>query len=252
MMLTHQEASELLAVYALDAVDEDEHALLELHLAACPRCRAELDDHREVAAALGNSVEPLPEGLWSSISRHVLLRTDEERAPIPVLLRAVPETGKSRGKGRMLSLAAVAIAAAAAAAVLGINLVSANNQVAHLQGALGETARTAVVAALETPGHKVVDLDSATHHQLAELVVLRGGQGYLAGSNLPTLSSKKTYQLWGVIDGQTISLGLLGATPHLAAFTLASTPRPSALGITAEPAGGSVLPTESMLAAGPV
>ena len=46
----------------------DEHELIEAHLAECPRCRAELDAHREVAAALGNSVEPLPEGLWSSIA----------------------------------------------------------------------------------------------------------------------------------------------------------------------------------------
>ena len=67
-MMSHQQAAELLAVFALDAVDDDEHELIEAHLAECPRCRAELDAHREVAAALGNSVEPLPEGLWSSIA----------------------------------------------------------------------------------------------------------------------------------------------------------------------------------------
>ena len=40
------------------------------------------------------------------------------------------------------------------------------------------------------------------------------GQGYLVKSDLPTLSSAKTYQLWGVINGQPISLGLLGQAPH--------------------------------------
>ncbi len=45
------------------------------------------------------------------------------------------------------------------------------------------------------------------------------GQGYLVKSNLPTLSAAKTYQLWGVIKGRAISLGLLGQAPHAVAFT---------------------------------
>ena len=83
-------------------------------------------------------------------------------------------------------------------------------------------------------------------------MVTPSGQGYLVKSNLPTLSSAQTYQLWGVINGKAISLGLLGRTPNRAAFTLAGSPTPSKLGITVEPAGGSVVPTGSMLAAGTV
>jgi anti-sigma-K factor RskA len=82
--------------------------------------------------------------------------------------------------------------------------------------------------------------------------VVPGGQGYLVKSNLPTLSSAKTYQLWGVINGRAISLGLLGQDPHGAAFSLGGSSHPSTLGITVEPAGGSVVPTGSMLAAGTV
>ena len=86
-MMSHEEAAELLAVFALDAVEPDEHELIEAHLAECPRCRAELDAHREVAAALGNSVEPLPEGLWSSIASALPPRRDEEPPPMPTLVR---------------------------------------------------------------------------------------------------------------------------------------------------------------------
>ena len=78
------------------------------------------------------------------------------------------------------------------------------------------------------------------------------GQGYLVKSNLPTLPATKTYQLWGVINGRAISLGLLGQAPHAVAFSLAGSPQPSKLGITVEPAGGSVVPTGAMLAAGTV
>ena len=271
-MMSHQQAAELLAVFALDALDDDEHEMIEAHLAECPRCRAELDAHREVAAALGNSVEPLPEGLWSSIAGALPPHRDQEPPPMPTLVRdqtapdaparlparrratfATPRPARRRAsRGRLFSVASLAVAAAAVAAVLGVNLVDAKNQVAHLQGAIGETAHTAVLAALETPGHKVVRLKSTSGQQLAEFVVLPSGQGYLVDSRLPELSPEETYQLWGVVDGQTISVGVLGRAPHLVTFTLAGSPEESRLGITAEPAGGSILPSRAMLASGTV
>jgi anti-sigma factor RsiW len=269
-MMGHDEASDLLAVFALDAVDSDEHEEIEAHLAECPRCRAELDAHRDVAAALGNSVESLPEGLWSSIASR-LPRPDEEPPPMPTLLRdepvpvpaPAPEERPSHGfrtprasrashrrasRGRLVSLASLAVAAAAVAAVLGVNLVHDNNQISNLKNATSASA----YAALHTPGHKVVNVESARHVELAQFVVLPSGQGYLVKSSLPTLSSTKTYQLWGVINGRAISLGLLGQAPHAVAFTLAGSPQPSKLGITVEPAEGSVVPTSPMLAAGTV
>ena len=85
-MITHEEANELLASFALDAVDGDEHGRIEQHLAECPRCRAELDAFRDVAAAMGNSVEPLPEGLWSNISSRLPERQGEEPPPMPRLV----------------------------------------------------------------------------------------------------------------------------------------------------------------------
>ena len=268
-MMSHQEAAELLAVFALDALEGDEHELIEAHLAECPRCRAELDAHREVAAALGNSVEPLPEGLWSSIAGALPPHRDQEPPPMPTLVRdqtapdaaarsdaaapaapfATPRPARRRAsRGRLFSVASLAVAAAAVAAVLGISLVHDNNQISHLQHATSASA----TAALRVPGHKVVNVESAHHVQLAQFVVLPSGQGYLVKSNLPTLSSAQTYQLWGVINGRAISLGLLGQTPHAAGFTFAGSPTPSKLAITVEPAGGSVVPTGSMLATGTV
>jgi anti-sigma-K factor RskA len=262
-MMTHQQASELLAVFALDAVDSDEQELIEAHLAECPRCRAELDAHRDVAAALGNSVEQLPEGLWSSIASRLPARPAEEPPPMPTLVREgsaheertaatfrTPSPAPRRAsRGRLFSVASLAVAAAAVAAVLGVNLVHANDQISSLHHA----APASAVAALKVPGHKVVDAESARHVELAQFVVLpSSGQGYLLKSKLPTLSSTQTYQLWGVIDGQAISLGLLGQDPHGAAFTWGGSTQPSKLGITVEPAGGSVVPTGTMLAAGTV
>jgi anti-sigma-K factor RskA len=155
-------------------------------------------------------------------------------------------------RSRFAVVASIAVAAAAVAIVLGVNLAHDNHQISQLQTAVGTSSHTAVVAALDTPGHKLVNVETPGHNQVAQFVVVPSGQGYLVKSELPALSSNKTYQLWGVFDGRSISLGLLGQSPHQATFTSAGSKSPSALAITVEPAGGSVVPTGAMRATGTV
>jgi anti-sigma factor RsiW len=261
--MTHDEVSELLGAFALDAVDHDEYEAIEAHLAECPRCRAEVDAHREVAAALGNSVEPLPEGLWEGIASRLPPRQDADVPPMPLLVRAGGEE-KEPPAARMLrpparpsrirlaAAGAIAVAAAVAAIVLGVNLAHDDHQISQLQQVVGRSPHAAVEAALHTRGHKLVNVESPSHQQLAQFVMVPDGRGYLVTSTLPALSSSQTYQLWGVIDGRTISLGLLGQSPHQVTFTSAGSRTPSSLAITVEPAGGSVTPTPPMLGTGTV
>jgi anti-sigma-K factor RskA len=265
-MMTHEEVSELLAVFALDAVARDEHDEIEAHLLGCPRCRAELDAHREVAAALGNSVETLPEGLWSSISSRLPARFDEAPPPMPRLPGAPrdeeiererpPRPAPSgRRRPRRVGTAVIGTVAAIAAAIvafLAVSIVHDNQRITSLQDAARTSAHSAIVAAFHTSGHKVVNLESSDHRLLAEFVVVPDGRGYLVKSNLPVLPSGDTYQLWGQFDGHSISLGLLGRSPNQATFTSAGSRSPSALAVTVEPAVGSVTPTLPMVATGPI
>ena len=126
------------------------------------------------------------------------------------------------------------MAAAAVAVVLGISLVRADNRVSNLQAAAAKSDGT-VAAALRTPGHRLVDLDTSSHTELAQVVVVPSGQGFLVSSTLPSLGAGRTYQLWAIEGNQPISLGLLGGAPGRAAFTMAGSTRPSHLSITAEP-----------------
>lgn len=71
--MTHAEIAELLGAYALDAVSPDEAAEIEEHLAECPRCRAEVSAHREVAGVLGNLSGTAPAGLWGRIADELAL-----------------------------------------------------------------------------------------------------------------------------------------------------------------------------------
>jgi hypothetical protein len=260
-MMTHDEVSELLATYSLDAVSRGEQTQIETHLAECPRCRAELDAHREVAAAMGNSVEPLPEGLWSSIVSRLPERPDEEVPPMPRLGAGEPIPITSRPRryrrrlphGPLATVGSIAVAAAAAAVVLGIGLVHADNQVNNLHTTASQKLSSTVRAALETPGSKEVNLDSpSSHARLAEFVVVRDGLGYLMKSSLPKLSSNHVYQLWGIRGSRPISLGLLGSAPSQSTFTMAGASKPARLSITVEPAGGTVAPTTPVVASGPV
>ncbi|MGP0031053.1 MAG: anti-sigma factor domain-containing protein [Acidimicrobiales bacterium] len=269
--MTHEETVEILATYALDAVEADEREAVERHLADCPRCRIELDALREVTTALGNSVEPLPEGLWSSIAARLDGRHDEVPRPMPRLVAGDDGDGDGDGdgaattvgmrpssssrdgfRGRIAAIGAVVVAAAAIITVLGVSLVHADDQVSQLRNTTGGAAPSGVVSALEAPGHKVVDLEGAGHHMVAQFVVVPDGRGYLVSSSLPPLSDQHTYQLWGIVGGRPISLGLLGQSPDQAAFTLAGTEGASRLAITVEPAGGAVVPARSLVAQGTV
>lgn len=66
--LTVPEIEELLGAYALDAVDADERAAVDAHLAQCPRCRAELAGHLEVASWMAGGGSRAPEGIWDRIA----------------------------------------------------------------------------------------------------------------------------------------------------------------------------------------
>jgi hypothetical protein len=260
--MTHDEAHELLPAYALDAVAKREREDVEAHLSTCPRCAAELSALRDVAAALGNSVEPVQEGVWSAISSRLVV-PDHAELPPPHLkifsdgtvshspVEGSHKAPRSRtGRRYLMVVTSVAAAAVAATAVLGLNLARTSDQNDRLQAQLG-TNNSSIVAALETPGHTLVNLRAANRAKVAQIVLLPSGRGYLVSSSLPKLKADQTYQLWGVFGGQATSLGLLGSAPNQAAFTVAGGAVPSQLGVTVEPPSGSVVPSTAMVASGP-
>jgi anti-sigma-K factor RskA len=266
-VISHEDASELLGAYALDAVDGAELTEVEEHLATCPRCRAELDGLREAAGALGNSVEPPPEELWSRISDGLGGHSgeDEEPPPMPELTAGKPERKRFRApspgrtrriRSNALLLGAVAVAASAVAVVLGISLVRSQDNAANLQQSMAReqaaARRTAAEVALHTPGHRVVTLVNSAHVDMARFVIVPGGRGYLVSSSLPSLPNGQTYQLWGITGTTPISLGLLGGSPHGSTFTVAGAPLTAELALTAEPSGGTVAPTGAIVASGTI
>ena len=69
---------------------------------------------------------------------------------------------------------------------------------------------------------------------------------------MAALPSQETYQLWASIDGQLVSLGVLGSDPKVATFTFDSGAKVEAFAITAEQEGGVAQPTHKPLVEGTV
>lgn len=95
----YDEFSDLLGAYALDAVDADEREQIELHLATCPRCRAEVAEHREVASFLSHAGAPAPDGVWDRIAEELAPPAPPMRmAILPSGEAVAPETGAAPGE----------------------------------------------------------------------------------------------------------------------------------------------------------
>jgi anti-sigma factor RsiW len=233
--LSHAQAEELLGAYAVDAVDADEREALERHLHECPRCRAEVADHRTVASFLGSAGGRAPEGLWDRIAGSL-----EEPPPELRLAPVVPlQEARDRRSVSLRVGAAAAAVAAAVIAVLGVQVVHLNDQVDNLAGPQRPDAAllTAATHALADPQARRAAMRSSDGQLTAEAVVLPDGTGFLVADRLPSLPSDRTYQLWAVTGGEKISAGVLGSRPGVVAFRYAASDV-SAFAVTAERAGG--------------
>jgi anti-sigma factor RsiW len=244
--LTHEEATDLLGAFALDAVEPDEREAVEDHLRDCPRCRAEVADHRGVASFLASGGGRAPDGLWDRIAGAL-----DESPPELRLAPVVPLS--SRRSVSMRVGAGAAAVAAAVIAFLGVQVVHLNNQVDNL--AAPRRAQTDLVVAanhaLVDPAARRAALRSPDGRLAAEAVVLPDGTGFMVASTLPVLPAGRTYQLWAVTSGQKISAGVLGRDPQLVAFRYADT-GVSAFALTDEQAGGVVASANSPVLLGPV
>lgn len=234
----HDEAGELLGAYALDALDRPERDAIERHLAGCPRCRAEVMEHREVAAMLAHTGGEAPADVWNRITGAL-----EERPPALRLVPVPPPRPRRR------RLAVVVAVAAAVAVVVGGVAVHEVRRIDQLDAALaGDALERAAITALADPRARTVDL-RATDRDLAVRVAVRpDGTAFLAAAALPGLAAGRTYQLWILRGAEKISAGILGRDPGVVAFRVAAPV--DGFAITDEVAGGVVQTSNRPLVAG--
>jgi anti-sigma-K factor RskA len=242
--MTHAEVTELLGAYALDAIDVDERALVEDHLRDCPRCRAELAQHREVAAHLAYVGAPAPEGVWGRISAEL---GSTEPAPHLPRLYVRPRRWMAPAIGIAAAILALAVGA------LGWQLHNEQGKVVALQAQAGQVHLQQLMNSATTDSSSTrLALASVDRRIRVDVVLAADGTGYLsANGTLSALPDTQTYQLWGRTGDRTVSLGVIGNHPQVVAFP-ASAADFSAMALTVERAGGVVQTTHAPVAAGTV
>jgi anti-sigma factor RsiW len=224
------EIDELLGAYALDAVDEDERRAVEEYLLASPRARMEVQDHREVATMLAWSGMDAPDGLWERIAGSLDAPAVAPTGELGRVLALRPPRPSPR-----LRTTGAWLGACAAAALIVVVAIKFSRPAGDTFSANG--IERAVAQAVANPASVEAQLVSSTDASLkVRAVVDPQGHGYLLADSLPALDASHTYQLWGQINGQLISLGVLGPRPETAIFTVSGTV--TQLAITDEAEGG--------------
>lgn len=216
----HDEVAGLVAVYALDAVaDPDEREQVERHLDGCARCREELAQHLAVAAAVVDD-GPAPAALWDRIAGEAF---GDVQPAHDAGARVVPLRSWRRLGASVLS----------AAAVIALVLVGAS----VLSDDPRATPAELAAAVLDDADTRVLPLVDESGTVLARAGLRPDGTAAIvATDDLPSLDDG-VYQLWGAGD-EVVSLGLMGSDGALVARV---DPSVSALVLTAEPPGGSVV-----------
>jgi anti-sigma-K factor RskA len=244
--------------YALDAISDIEREEFERHLQHCPACEAEVRGMRETAARLALACAVTPPARMEQqvlaatyrtrqlppLSADRPLRALSRRRALP--RRALPRRASSRSafpRGAVTRRVAVLAAAAsvAVAVALGITELTAQHQLDQARATAIARVVTAsdahVTTARTSAGGSVTVVTSAA---LREAVV--------SASGMASLPSSRVYQVWVMSPSGARSAGLIHGSS-----LLASAVRPGdRIGITVEPADGTVRPTTTPVAVLPV
>jgi len=211
---------DLTAGYALDALDPDERARYEEHLASCERCRDELQGFWQVAGALGRAAGgPTPP---ASLRERILEQARDERPNVVPLRRRIA----------MPVLASAAAVAAMVAVALGIWSLDLSRDLDDANS---------VLAVLSDPNARVHE----TADGEANLVVTPTGRAALVVRMLAPAPAGKDYEIWVFEDGVPQRAGLF-ERPGVTMLSRKVEPGQT-VAVTLEPEGGVDAPTSDPL-----
>jgi anti-sigma-K factor RskA len=220
------ELDTLLGAYALDALEPGEREQVDAYLATNARARDEVDELRESAASLALApVDDLtaPPELWDRITSTIDAEDAAEASGADAEDDELAPRRARRGTNRARWLSLVTAAAAVIAVVLGTQVVSLHRELddAHVTGEQATAA--AFERAAHAQGARQVALMPVNGAEVARLVLLPDGSGYLKNDGLAPLDAGHTYQLWALTGTAAqpvaISAGVLGSHPQAAAFS---------------------------------
>jgi len=234
-MIDHDHINDLLPIYALGCLDNDEAALVSQHLAVCDTCQNRLTEYRQSVDLL---VHVAPEVFPPNTLKTQLLRRIAATSDTHGRLQRTPP--KRRMGSRFFPAWAI-VGLIIIVGLAGINLMQWQN---HLRKIQAEVAGELLIVRMkgtsrapEGDGTFVIGQDCK--------------QAVLVASDLPVLDEGHQYQLWMVKDEQRISGGIFSvgsngyATVKIYSKELLTNFR--TFEVTVEPTGGSLKPGDYLV-----
>jgi anti-sigma-K factor RskA len=243
--MTDQHVDELIDLYALGALEPGEQAAVGEHLDECPRCRARLEEAKQLVVMFAwtpDQHDPPPALRGKVMQRMEHLQRAQGRTRRTWWERLAVPQWFSSPRLVLSGLAMVLVA------LLGWRVTQLQSQVTTLRAQLSEE-RT-LVAVLYEPDTRIIPLVAAEDSGATQGYLLfdpERQQAVVKSTALAALPQDQTYQLWLIAGGQPESVGLLNTNQSGQGFVEIEAQRSisqyEAFGITVEPAGGSQQPT---------
>jgi anti-sigma-K factor RskA len=202
----HEEIEDLLAAFALGAIEPEEAELVRAHLEGCASCTATVQRLRRAAGALPLAVEPAapPSRLRDQILAAAAASRPSERAAAPrtpaLRLRAPRPRIPAVATGWRVGVAFAAIVAFALGAGLGLGI--------------GRSIATPTAPASNVVQYSLTGSGTMAGAQGRVFELKQQGLTLVDFSNLPDLEPGKVYELWLIPkQGQPLAAGVFKPDP---------------------------------------
>lgn len=126
---------------------------------------------------------------------------------------------------------------------------SINNVNLEIQKQLSLEKETALknIALLTQPGNKLIEMKGLEISPSSSAMILyneQTKQAYLSVKSLPPAAADKQYQLWAIVDGKPVDMGVFDVNTDSASLQkMMNIENPQAFAVTLEQKGGSLTPT---------
>lgn len=230
--------------YALGALEAEESAALEAHLAECQECRSELAEYRSVASGLLGSVPPQapPPRVRRELISRLPGQLPQSSRPFANILERFSAWQVATGIAMLFLL------------VLNVFSSLQIRELQEVQAALAERLShdQTAIAMLAYPSTQALPVEADTANVAGSMLVDKEKRiAVLVTWNLPEVQAGQTYQVWLIdAEGGRTSGGLFKPEEgQRYTTTTIWSPEPfaqyEAIGVTVEPEGGSEGPTGS-------
>ena len=264
MRLQHDDLHTLTGSYAVDALPPDELDEFERHLTHCGSCVSEVRGLRETAARLALAVAEQPPAQM----RAQVLAAAERTRQLPPITSERPSRGAPRSirsarsarAARRVWIPRISVVAAAAsvalAVVFGVSQSNTQSRLSTLENQLSAARvhNQQLDSVLGSNDLHLVSNKTSLGGSVSAIVSPSQAKLVVVTSGLPALPAGKVYELWLLGPSVAQPSGLLTTAEHGRTVPVVASGyiKGYSLGITVEPAGGTLKPTTNPIVAMPL